>query len=117
MNAKRNRPAERAALKTAGGLSTSSVAFRPSNLLACVRVDLTHPTTGEAFAFGEVRRRLYRAVVGLPAGATVQLVVGANTPSHDLELPRDARVQIVAPDSETLRRWITAVADMEVPRV
>ncbi|WP_454115478.1 hypothetical protein [Microbacterium lacticum] len=89
---------------------TNRPTFRSADILACVRVDLTRPDDRKSFQFGEVGRRLYRATAGIPAGVVVQIVVSAQTPAHDLQLPEDAtRFQIVAPDAKTLRNWLDAV--------
>ncbi|RCL89396.1 MAG: hypothetical protein DBW62_04495 [Microbacterium sp.] len=89
-----------------------SVAFAPLAVGACVRVDLTHPSKGlDRFDFGEVGRRIYRAAVGIPTGATLQLVVGSDTPTTDLKLPTGIRIQVVAPDAATLRRWLDAISE------
>lgn len=116
MTANRNRPAEGAAPESAGKRSKRTatrrqnhvprVQFVASDIRGCVRVDLSRPENGERFDFSEVSRRLFRAIVGIPPGATVQLVVSGDTPDYDLRLPDGVGlVQIVAPDAQTLLRW------------
>jgi len=80
-------------------------------VFGCVRVDVSRPVNGERFELGEVSRRLYRALAGLPAGSTAQIVVGPDTPTHSLQLPDAVRVQVVAPDASTLRAWLAALSE------
>ena len=75
---------------------TVGSAFQPLDIPGCLRVDLTRPLNGEAFASGEVGRRIHRAVVGMPA---------------DVTGPVDVRVQVVAPDAPTLVAWRSAIAE------
>lgn len=90
-----------------------SAAFQPTSIPGCIRVDLTRPSDGKRFGFGEVGKRIYRAIVGMTPDVTLQLVVGAETPVFDARVPEDIRVQIVAPDASTLARWRSAVAEAQ----
>jgi hypothetical protein len=87
------------------------VRFRPSEILGCIRADLTTPDDGERFASGEVNRRIYRAVVGIDASMVLQLAVSTRTPAISLTIPAGVRVQIVAPDVRTLRMWLDALSE------
>lgn len=84
--------------------------FQPSSILGCVRVDVSRPERGGAFAHGEVGRRIYRACVGMTPDVTLQLVVGPQTPLYDPRVPDGIRVQVVAPDAQTLATWRSAIA-------
>jgi len=90
---------------------TVGSAFQPLDIPGCIRVDLTRPLNGEAFASGEVGRRIHRAVVGMPADVTLQLVVSPETPLYAPQVPVDVRVQVVAPDAPTLVAWRSAIAE------
>ena len=125
MTANRNRPAEGAAPESAGKRSKRTatrrqnhvprVQFVASDIRGCVRVDLSRPENGERFDFSEVSRRLFRAIVGIPPGATLQIIVGPDTPDYDLRLPGGVGlVQLVAPDATTLRRWQAALTQAVV---
>jgi len=120
VTAKRNRPTSGAVPESTASRSkrnatrrqnhAARVQFVASNIKGCVRVDLSRPEHGDRFEFSEVSRRLYRAIVGIPPGTTVQIVVSADTADYDLRLPRDiGLVQLVAPDAVTLRRWQSAL--------
>lgn len=84
--------------------------FQPTDIPGCIRIDLTRPSNGDTFASGEVGRRIYHACVGMPADVTLQLVVSPSTPMYDPQVPADVRVQVVAPDAQTLARWRSAIA-------
>lgn len=88
-----------------------SAVFQPSDVPGCIRVDLTRPSDGKRFAFGEVGKRIYRAVVGMTSDVTLQLVVGPETPIFDTRVPGEVRVQVVAPDATTLARWRSMIAE------
>ena len=60
---------------------------------------------------GEGGRRIHRAVVGMPADVTLQLVVSPETPLYAPQVPVDVRVQVVAPDAPTLVAWRSAIAE------
>lgn len=107
MNAERRPEAARG---TAGRRS-SSIVFQRPDILGCIRVDLTRPLDGQAFASGEVARRIYRASAGIANGVTLQLVVSPDTPLYDHQVPADARVQVVASDNATLVAWLSALAE------
>lgn len=85
--------------------------FQPASVPGCIRIDLTRPADGVAFASGEVGRRIYHAVVGMTSDVTLQLVVSSSTPMYDPQVPTDVRVQVVAPDAQTLARWRSAIAE------
>lgn len=90
--------------------TATRVGFVPVDILGCVRIDVNRPRDGERFDFGEVGRRIFHAAAGLPAGVTLQLVVSPDTPTHDVQLPAGARVQVVAPDAGTLKIWLAAIS-------
>lgn len=85
--------------------------FQPVDIPGCIRVDLSRPLDGKSFVSGEVGRRIYHAVVGMPADVTLQLVVAPETPLYAPQVPTDVRVQVVAPDAPTLVAWRSAIAE------
>lgn len=110
MSAERRPARGGAAHLTAARRSTRTV-FQPTDIPGCIRIDLTRPSNGDTFASGEVGRRIYHAVVGMTPDVTLQLVVSPSTPMYDPQVPADVRVQVVAPDAQTLSRWRSAIAE------
>jgi hypothetical protein len=110
MNAAR-RPAENGAARQTAGRRSPRIIFQPSDVLGCIRVDLSRPADGATFGLGEVGRRIYRACAGMTDDVTLQLVVGPDTPLYDPQIPPGVRVQIVAPDAQTLQAWRAAAAE------
>lgn len=86
------------------------VTFQPSDVAGCIRVDLTRPSDGVAFASGEVGRRVWRACVGMTPDVVLQLVVSRDTPMYDPQVPTGVRVQVTASDAATLADWRAAIA-------
>lgn len=82
------------------------VLVRPSDLLGCIRVDLTRITSQDG-----IRKRVWHDLAACPPGVTIQIVVGEKTPTMGLALPDGHKVQLVAPDGETYRRWAWAFAE------
>jgi hypothetical protein len=109
VNAER-RPTRGGAANVTAGRRSSSIVFQPADVRGCIRVDLSEPSNGVRWESGEVGRRLYHAAVGIPTGAVLQIVVSATTPDYDPQLPEGLTVQIVAPDGQTLTRWMAAAS-------